>query len=128
MALESFMKQVITLALNLSSAYNLPGSFSGRYSRIIELNPIEEEMVWEHIGTPKESFFSAFISGAQPLLNGNILICEGWPCRILEVTRDKEIVWEYRSPYKKKGAYGIYRATRYPPEYVKPLLERAGKE
>ena len=99
-----------------------------RYSRVIELNPIEEEIVWEYTGTPKESFFSAFISGAQPLPNGNILICEGGPCRIFEVTRDKEIVWEYRSPYKKKGTYGIYRATRYPPEYVKPLLERVRKE
>jgi len=104
------------------------GQFSRRYSRIIELNPIEEERVWEYTGTPKENFFSAFISGAQPLPNGNRLICEGGPCRIFEVTRDKEIVWEHRSPYKKKGTYGIYMATRYPPEYVKPLLERAGKE
>lgn len=93
-----------------------------RWSRVIELNPVDEEIVWEYIGTPKESFYSAYISGAQLLLNGNIFICEGGSCRFFEVTRDKEIVWEYRSPYKEMNAHGIYRATRYDPEFVKPLL------
>jgi len=95
------------------------------WSRIIELNPLEEEIVWEYTGTPKESFFSPSISGAQLLPNGNVLICEGGPCRLFEVTRDKKIVWEYRSPYKTKGTHGIYRATRYSPEFIKPLLEKS---
>ena len=95
-----------------------------KWSRVIELDPLREEIAWEYTGTPKESFFSAAISGAQLLPNGNILICEGGPCRIFEVTPDKEIVWEFRSPLKKKGALAIYRANRYSPEYVRPLLER----
>ncbi|MCD6510407.1 MAG: aryl-sulfate sulfotransferase [Thermoprotei archaeon] len=95
------------------------------WSRVIEVNPLEEEIVWEYTATPKESFFSPYISGAQLLPNGNIFICEGGPCRLFEITRDGEIVWEYHSPYKgTKGTHGIYRATRYSPEYVKPLLER----
>ena len=48
MALISFMKQVITLALNWSQRISSSGSFSGRYSRVIELNPIEGEIVWEY--------------------------------------------------------------------------------
>jgi hypothetical protein len=95
-----------------------------RWSRVIELDPIEEEIVWEYAGTPTESFFSAYISGSQLLPNGNVLICEGGPCRLFEVTRDKETVWEFRSPYGARGTHGIYRATRYPPDFVKPLLER----
>jgi len=95
-----------------------------RWSRVIELDPLEEEIVWEYTGTPKESFYSAYISGVQLLPNGNILICEGGPCRIFEVTRDHDIVWEYRSPYKEKGTHGIYRATRYSPDYVKSLLKK----
>jgi len=98
-----------------------------KWSRVIELDPLKEEIVWEYTGTPKESFFSPYISGAQLLPNGNVFICEGGPCRLFEVTREGEIVWEYRSPFKVKGTYGIYRATRYSPEYVRPLLERIGK-
>ena len=45
------------------------------------------------------SFFSSFISGAHRLPNGNTLICSGAPGRILEVTRDGRIVWEYLNPY-----------------------------
>src|SRR5262249_52135673 len=33
------------------------------------------------------------------LPNGNTLICSGVQKRILEVTRDGKIVWDYRSPY-----------------------------
>jgi len=94
------------------------------WSRVIEINPLEEEIVWEYTGTPEKSFYSPYISGAQLLPNGNVFICEGGPCRLFEVTRDGEIVWEYRSPYREKGTHGIYRATRYSREFVEPLLER----
>ena len=93
------------------------------YSRIIEVDPLAEEIVWEYTSTPKESFFSPYISGAQLLPNGNILVCDGGACRLFEVTRDKEVVWEYRSSYREDGTHGIYRATRYSIEYVKPLLD-----
>jgi hypothetical protein len=95
------------------------------WSRLIELNPIDEEIVWEYTATPKEAFFSPYISGSQLLTNGNTLICEGEPCRLFEVTRSKEIVWEYRSPYGTKGTHGIYRATRYSQEFLNPLLRSA---
>lgn len=96
-----------------------------KWSRVIELDPITEKIVWEYHGSPKESFFSGYISGAQLLPNGNIMICEGGSRRIFEVTRDKEIVWEYKSPLHKKGALAIYRAKRYSPKYIKPLLEKS---
>jgi hypothetical protein len=101
------------------------------YSRVAELDPLSGEIVWEYTGAPKRSFFAAFISGAQLLPNGNVLICEGAAGgntespRLFEVTRDKEIVWEYRSPYADPGTWGIYRATRYTPEFVEPLLKGA---
>ncbi len=95
------------------------------WSRVIELDPVEEELVWTYTGTPRDSFFSPYISGAQLLPYGNILICEGLRGRLLEVTHDKEIVWEYRSPFGGKGALpAVYRARRYSPGYVKPLLGR----
>ncbi len=40
-------------------------------------------------------FFSPFISGAQRLSNGNTLVCVGAPGRLIEVTRDGRVVWDY---------------------------------
>ena len=44
-------------------------------------------------------FYSPFISSAQRLPNGNTLITEGSGGRMIEVTADHRIVWEYISPY-----------------------------
>ncbi len=104
------------------------------WSRVIELDPLSNEIVWEYHGDPKESFFSPAISGAQRLPNGNTFICEGGPGhtfkggvgRLFEVTPEGEIVWEFCTPYRGilhgHEAYNIYRSTRYSAEYVAPLL------
>ena len=60
-------------------------------SRVLEINPKTLELVWSYTG-PR--FFSTNISGAQRLPNGNTLITEGAPGRLLEVTSDRRIVWE----------------------------------
>ena len=56
----------------------------------------------------------------QRLPNGNTLITEGTDGRLIEVTRDHEIVWEYISPYYgKNGNHNmIYRAYRLPYEWI----------
>ncbi|MFP3897134.1 MAG: aryl-sulfate sulfotransferase, partial [Anaerolineales bacterium] len=92
------------------------------WSRVIEMDPLSGEIVWEYTGSPREQFFSGFISGAQRLPDGNTLICEGGKGRLFEVTPEKEIVWEFLSPFRGiiqgREAHNIYRATRYAPEYV----------
>ncbi len=98
------------------------------YSRVIELNPLTEQIEWEYTGEPKEKFLSKYISGAQRLPNGNTLICEGGKAHLFEVTPDKEIVWDFVNPWREKGSLGsVYRCLRYSPEYVKPLLGRIGR-
>ena len=93
------------------------------YSRVIELNPLTEEIEWEYIANPKEDFFSRAISAAQRLPNGNTLICEGGKSRLFEVTPEKEIVWQFINPYKHEfGRPAIYRCLRYSPEYVEALF------
>ena len=93
------------------------------YSRVIELDPLTGEIEWEYTADPKETFLSRYISGAQRLPNGNTLICEGAKGHLFEVTPEKEVVWDYVSPFKEEGAFSsIYRCLRYSPEYVKPLL------
>jgi len=103
------------------------------WSAVRELDPLKDKIVWEYTTTPKHAFYAGFISGIQRLDNGNTLICEGSSGtrangRLFEVTAEKEIVWEYRSPFMDPGTYGIYRAARYAPEYVAPLLERLNGE
>ncbi len=69
-----------------------------------------------------DDFYSAFISGAQRLPNGNTLIASGAPGRIFEVTRDGRVVWDYRNPHGgeieppehagRAPPLAIFRATR----------------
>ena len=69
------------------------------YSRVIEVDRVTKEIVWEYRDDPPHAFFSAYISGAQRLPNGNTLITEGAYGRIFEVTPELEVVWEYINPY-----------------------------
>jgi len=94
------------------------------WSRLIELDPVSGRIVWQYAAEPKRDFFSPYISGADMLPNGNVFVCEGGPARLFEVTRQGELVWEFRSPYRVPGTYGIYRATRYSPERAAELLGR----
>ena len=72
-----------------------------------------------------DHFYSCYISSAQRLPNGNTLITEGSDGRLLEVTPDHEIVWEYISPYfgTHITTNMVYRAYRYPYDYV-PQVEK----
>lgn len=87
-------------------------------SRVLEVSPTTNEIVWRYTGAPEISFFSPHISGAQRLPNGNTLICEGSAGRLFEVTHEGDIVWEYVSRYtatyrNEPGNSFIFRAHRY---------------
>ncbi|MGD2245987.1 MAG: aryl-sulfate sulfotransferase [Candidatus Aminicenantes bacterium] len=77
-----------------------------------------EETVWFYSAPNKVDFFSTNISGSQRLSNGNTLICSGAKGRFFEVTPEKEIVWEYISPFKGKRPQSSHPGLRKPP--VKP--------
>lgn len=58
------------------------------FSRVIEFNPVTLEIVWEYTYSgkvfPSENpFYSAYISSAQRLPNGNTLITEGAWSRVI---------------------------------------------
>jgi len=93
------------------------------FSRVVEVNPKTDEIVWEYRDESLLQFNACFISGAQRLPNGNTLICEGPMGRFFEVTPDKELVWEYVSPFYSKGlsilgwGNSVFRAYRFGPDY-----------
>ena len=112
------------------------------YSRVIEFDPVTLKIVWEYSPAtagylPRVEnyrFYSGFISSAQRLPNGNTLITEGLNGRIFEVIPEREIVWEYMSPFfhsrnpRFKPMNEVYRAYRVPYEWVPQLkkpMERA---
>jgi hypothetical protein len=77
------------------------GDFSDRGdSRVIEFDPKTYEIVWSYAGSADHPFHSILRSDQERLANGNTLITESDGGRLLEVTRDGEIVWEYVNPIR----------------------------
>lgn len=119
-----------------------PGALTGvnnarrDYSRVLQFNPITLEITWQYtpleagnlLFTDASKFYSSYISGAQRLPNGNTLITEGSDGRLIEVTPDHEVVWEYINPYFNTilGQFTnnmVYRAYRVPYEWI-PQVEK----
>ncbi len=107
------------------------------YSRVVEFNPVTKEIVWEYSPGSRydkpdpvygHKLYSVNVSSAQRLPNGNTLITEGAQGRIIEITEDFEIVWEYMSPYLWDSDIPmirnlVYRSYRVPYDWV-PQLEK----
>lgn len=96
------------------------------YSRILEINPVTLEIVWQYRQyreRPDFKFFSAYCSGMQRLPNGNTLITEAQTSRVFEVTAGKEIVWEYVRP-PVGGLDWLFRAYRIPYDWIPQLKKK----
>ena len=66
----------------------------------MEFNPATGAIEWEYAGTDDAPLRSDIRSCQQRLANGNVLINESDHGRLLEVTRDGEIVWEFVHPVR----------------------------
>jgi hypothetical protein len=114
-----------------------PGSPTGHnnalrdYSRVIEFDPVTLDIIWQYTffeagylnKMGRYNFYSPLISSAQRLPNGNTFITEGSGGRMIEVTPDHELIWEYISPYygmDGKSNY-VYRGYRVPYQWVPQL-------
>lgn len=77
--------------------------------------------------TPTD-FYSAILSSAQRLPNGNTLICEGTSSHFFEIDANKEIVWEYFSPItdssilsqgdSPESSTNLFRVKKYAKDYA----------
>ncbi|MBA1392299.1 hypothetical protein EQ500_00010 [Lactobacillus sp. XV13L] len=98
-------------------------------SKVIEFDPITLEVKWtfdssdlgETMIWHQHRFYSPLVSDTQRLPNGNTLIDEGTEGRFLEVTPDKEVVWEYVYPHVNN--YLVYRAYRIPYDWIPQLTK-----
>ncbi len=68
------------------------------------------EPVWSY--SDPGTFYSNHLSGAHRLPNGNTLACEGTSGRLLEVTSDGQVVWQYNCGSQTTNAL------KYGPDYL----------
>ncbi len=94
------------------------------YSRVLEIDPNNGKMMWEHKARPWQGMYSAFMSSCQRLPGGNTLICEAMEGKIWEVNADGQVAWEFVNPadpihhsHYGKNRY-IPKALRYGPEFI----------
>ncbi len=67
------------------------------HSRVLEFKPLSKEVVWEY---KPADFFTDTHGSQQRLSNGNTLLVEANTGRVIEVTPEKQIVWEFLNPHK----------------------------
>jgi len=72
----------------------------GGGSRVIEFDPLSRQVVWQFPNRQGQTLNSAYRAGQQKLPNGNVLINDFYQNRLIEVTEDGRIVWEYRCPFR----------------------------
>jgi hypothetical protein len=101
---------------------------SGTFSKVVEVDPLTQQVVWAYLGDEENGFFTQCCGTNQRLPNGNTLITASEPGRAFEVTPDGRIVWEFSSPHRA-GDHGKFVATlmevrRLEPEFPLEWLTR----
>jgi len=90
---------------------------SRKWSRILEVNPRTDEIVWEYKAKNPREFFTVTRGATQRVENGNTLITYSRKGSIFEVTPEGDTVWEYVNERKADGKprSRIVRARRLTP-------------
>jgi hypothetical protein len=69
---------------------------TGGNGRVVEVNPDTGAIEWEF--TPNSNTFTPFVGDVRRLANGNTMMVVSMQGHVIEVTPEKEIVWEFISP------------------------------
>lgn len=75
-----------------------------KHTRVVEYDPRTQALPWTYSGEPSTSFTAIFRGMAQRLPNGNTLIVDPDARRLLEVTHERELVWENFCPLSQIDA------------------------
>lgn len=70
----------------------------GEHSRVLEFDPFTQQIVWQFDGNETHRFFAYYAGTNQRLPNGNTLFTSSTEGRVMEVTPDKRIAWEWANP------------------------------
>ncbi len=77
-----------------------------------------DEQIWIYTADNPSDLFSMTLSNAQRLPNGNTLICSANQGLFLEVTPEKNIVWQYQNKLPSPLHKAVARIWRYPTNYT----------
>ena len=89
------------LANNNILMFDNKGAYKpGNASRVLEFNPRTNAVPWQYGGTPQRPLDSRIRGAVQRLGNGNTLVTESNGGRLVEVTPEGEVVWEYVNPVR----------------------------
>jgi arylsulfotransferase ASST len=67
-------------------------------SRVLEVDPVTQRVIWSFGGRHDENLLSETVGFVERLGNGNTLITESNRGRVVEVTPDNRVVWEFVNP------------------------------
>jgi hypothetical protein len=95
------------------------------WSRILEIDPLQERIAWEWTAPVPTDFFSAGRGTVQRLPNDNRLVSNSGNGEAFEITRDGDVVWRFFNPQRgEQGGRASLRMVRYEAGEVARLLER----
>jgi hypothetical protein len=97
------------------------------WSRVIELDPLSRQIVWEYRAPQPRDFFTISRGANQRLPNGNTLITNSDNGEAFEVTPAGEIVWRFVCPHRNAAGQRatIVRLTRYERDFVERIRRRS---
>jgi hypothetical protein len=107
---------------------------SSRGSRVLEYDPVTQAIPWAYSGETTTGF-TFFRGASQRLPNGNTLVVHPGRCQVVEVNKDKEVVWHWGCPQPPApsssapppdatDALNFTGARRYSPDQV-PFVKEA---
>lgn len=111
---------------NYSSVDVITPPLTGGYTYNASLPFAPANFTWSYANAVPSSFYATNISGAQPLANGNVLICDGPAGKFFEINSEGTTLWQYLNPVGQAGiaAQGstptqnlVFRAEFYPSDY-----------
>lgn len=91
-----------------------PTTDKTKFSRVLEIKPDTQEIVWAYEGHPKNRYYTKDKGGASLLPNGNTLTFSTNQGRVIESNREGKEVWHY------KLSIPIPQAERFPSSYFTP--------
>lgn len=74
-----------------------------RHSRILEIDPRTDKIVWRYEPGDKAEFFTPAGGSCQRLSNGNTLVAETRRGRLFEIDRKGKVVWQFRTERPEGG-------------------------
>jgi hypothetical protein len=103
-----------------------PNGYGG--TRVLEIDPANFKIDWSYGGRSDQRLDSLARGSQTRLKNGNTLIVESYAGRMLEVTRDGKVVWEFINPVRGEVHPDqipiIHWAERIDPQSLRPDFRR----